>query len=82
MEGSMMLARFLLCGKVLDGEIQFKVYQSKSAQFTPWADSLRRELLDSLRVQFGPERVRECEWHAASVASRSGCPPLRQRVEG
>jgi len=68
-----------LCGKVKDREVQFRFYQVRTFEFTPTADSLRRELLDSLRVEFGQQRVRECRWEAARDPRRSGCVPLAQR---
>ena len=47
-----------LCGKVSGPEIQFEMRQGMSARFTPWADSLRREIVDSLRSKFGTAAVR------------------------
>jgi hypothetical protein len=64
----------ILCGKVNDGEVQFRMWER--IRFSPQADSLRHELLDSLRAQFGRPWVRECEWRIAHAPRRSGCPPL------
>lgn len=47
-----------LCGKVSGPEIQFEMRQALTAKFTPWADSLRRELVDSLRAKYGSAAVR------------------------
>jgi hypothetical protein len=64
-----------LCGKVKDGEVQFELRQVLTPRFSPAADSLRRELLDSLRAQFGADRVRECKWQVERDQRRSGCAP-------
>ena len=50
----------ILCGKVLGNEAQFDLHQW--ARFTPEAVALKATLLDTLRAQFGGERVRECEF--------------------
>jgi hypothetical protein len=65
---------FQFCGRVNDGEPQFLLSQMGKLRFTPSTDSLRRELLDSLRDRFPRDSVRECEW----VAER-GCRPLLTR---
>ena len=67
----------ILCGKVLDLEIQFRL--SQWIGFSPLADSVRRDLVDSLEAHFGERRVRQCEWRQARDRRRSGCPPLAQR---
>ena len=67
---------FHLCGKIKDGEVQLRMYQAMTPHFTPWADSLRRELLDSLRLEVGVSAVRECQWRLERDDARSGCPPL------
>jgi hypothetical protein len=64
-----------LCGKVKDREVQFELRQVLTPRFSPDADSLRRELLDSLRAQFGADRVRECKWQVERDQRRSGCAP-------
>ncbi len=61
-----------LCGKVNDPEIHLLLYQTGTTRFSPWADSLRHELVDNLRRQFGESRVRECKWQT----KRDGCPPV------
>lgn len=50
-----------LCGKWLNGEIQFAIVQAGTRPL-PATERLRHELLDSLRAEFGADRVRECEW--------------------
>ena len=65
----------ILCGKVRDREIQFQLQQVMSSSLTPRVDSLRRELLDSLRVQFGEGSVRECERHNERDPRKAGCRP-------
>ena len=60
-----------LCGKTHEQEVQFMVYYRAP---TPLSDSIHRELFDSLRVRFGPSKVRECQWE--SMGEASGCPPL------
>jgi hypothetical protein len=70
---------FTLCGQVNGPEVQLSMSQVKTIGFSPWADSLRTELLDSLRVEFGASRVRECKWKWDGNAQRWGCPPLRSR---
>ena len=74
----------VLCGKELDREFQFMLSEAIAAPlsrrglrgFSPRADSLRRELLDSLRARFGATNVRECNWLEERDPRRSGCPPL------
>jgi hypothetical protein len=70
---------FILCGKVNAPEVQFYMYQSRTTRFTPWADSVRREMLDTLRTEFGESRVRECEWERWPEERRSGCLILAER---
>ena len=63
-----------ICEKAIDGEAQFEMIER--GYFRPRSDSLRRELLDSLRARFGPDAVRECRrWQSGSDPSRDGCPP-------
>jgi hypothetical protein len=64
-----------LCGKVNAPEIQFLLYQTRTTGFLPWADSVRLELLDSLRAEFGEGQVRECKWQT----KRHGCAPAAMR---
>ena len=42
-----------LCGKVKSSETYFDILQMKTTKFSPRADSLWREVTDSLRAQFG-----------------------------
>jgi hypothetical protein len=73
----------VLCGKEIDGELQFLLSEGIAAPlsrqglrgFTPRADSLRHELLDSARARFGAAHVRQCDWREARDPRRSGCPP-------
>jgi hypothetical protein len=62
-----------LCTKILDEEAQFYIVDGYRE---PRLDSLRRELLDSLRARFGEAQVRECKWEFPRDQSRAGCPPL------
>ena len=68
-----------VCGKVRDHEPQFLMHESGCFRLTPEAEGLRREPLDSLRVQFGQPRVRECEWEVGRSPESSGCPLIAQR---
>lgn len=70
----------ILCAKMRDREIQFRLWQLYG--FSPVADSVRRELLSTLRSQFGETSVRECEWQMARDPRLSGCPPLAERDSG
>ena len=76
---------FRICGQVNAGEVQFTVSQG-GAGFTPWADRVRTELRDSLRVQFGAFRVWECKWKAQRDTTGGRpqwvCPPLGERGSG
>jgi hypothetical protein len=63
----------ILCGKVHAEEVQFLMYQR--GYLTAASDSVRREILDSLRSQFGSSQVRECSWQNAPPGQSSGCPP-------
>jgi hypothetical protein len=65
-----------LCGKVREREVQFQLRQVMTTELSWQADSLRRELLDSLRVRYGGLAVRECEWQNEPDPRSSGCPPL------
>ena len=76
-----------LCGRVTDREAQFQLMQS-GFRLTPLADSLRRELTDSLRARFGAEFVHECAWTVEPdrerstrwrAALRAICVPLARR---
>jgi hypothetical protein len=67
---------FFLCGKLYHGEMQLRIYQARAPRFTPWADSTRLELADSLRTVFGRAQVRECEWRLSAAEEGSGCPPV------
>ena len=68
-----------VCGEVNAPEIHFTISEVKRIGFTPWADSVRTELLDSLRVEFGAFRVRECEWKRMEGAQCLPARPPRQR---
>jgi hypothetical protein len=63
-----------LCAKVKDREVQFELRQRFTSRFSLSGESLRRELLDSLRARFGEERVRECKWRVERDRQQSGCP--------
>src|SRR3954452_25524839 len=52
---------YFLCVKSRDGEVQFRIDES-GRRFTALADSLNRELMDSLGTIFGTTRVKACEW--------------------
>ncbi len=77
----------VLCGKELDREFQFMLREAIPAPlsrrglrgFSPRADSLRHEFLDSLRTRFGAANVRQCDWSEARDPRRSGCPPFAHR---
>lgn len=71
-------ATLFLCGKVIDRELQFRIVQTGVRRFTPRADSLKRELLNGLRAEFGDGQVRECDWRGHRDRRRSGCAPLTQ----
>ena len=73
---------FRLYGKVNDGEAQFHMYQFRRFRFSPWADSTKQELLDSLRVHFGKAAVRECSWRVKEPPRASGCPIERATPSG
>ena len=68
---------FFLCGKLRGGEVQWRYYQAMTPRFTPWADSVRSEVRDSLRKQIGAGGVRDCKWRLEHDDAKSGCPPLR-----
>lgn len=48
-----------LCERVRSGHVEF-YFRQTGTRFTPWADSVRREVRDSLRARFGDAAVREC----------------------
>jgi hypothetical protein len=72
--------KFVLCGKLKDHELQLRLFEDETVSFTPRADSMRRELLDSLRAEFGEQAVRECVWRIDRDPQRSGCPSVAQRT--
>ena len=51
-----------LCAKAGGATTQLLLTDFPSFRFPHWADSLRRELLDSLRARFDSQSVRECKW--------------------
>ena len=63
-----------LCGKLRAGEAQFQMRQWHSLSAD--AMSLKAELLDSLRAQFGDTHVRECKWTDKRDLPSSWCEPL------
>src|SRR6476660_853451 len=63
---------YFLCLKSRDGAVQFRIYQS-TPRFSAWADSLNRELVDSLQTMFGAARVRDCDWRLERAPQESGC---------
>jgi len=65
---------FHLCGKLKDGEVHWRMYQARTTRFTLWADSIRRELRDSLGAKFGVGGVRDCQWRLERDDAKSGCP--------
>ena len=48
-----------LCERVRAGHVEF-YFRQTGTRFAPWADSVRREVRDSLRARFGEAAVREC----------------------
>lgn len=66
-----------ICGKVVGNEAQFMMSQwgGPPRGFGAVTDSLRQEILDSLRTNFGQRAVRECRWRASTInPSLDGCP--------
>jgi hypothetical protein len=68
---------FFFCGKLKGGEVQWRYYQAMTPRFTRWADSVRNEVRDSLRLQISAGGVRDCKWHLERDDAKSGCPPLQ-----
>ena len=64
-----------ICGKLRSGEAQFQLWQAH--RLGKEALNIKRELLDSLRSQFGTVRVGECEWRYEQSPDLTGCVPLR-----
>jgi len=69
-----------LCAKTVGASTQLLLTQFPTFHFTPWADSVRRELLDSLRARFGPDGVRECEWNTRTNACADAHPTRSTRT--
>jgi hypothetical protein len=67
-----------LCAKRTDAEVQFRI-SNVGRGIAPQTDSLRKEVGDSLRARYGPDRIRSCEWRRerdmsrAAPATRSVC---------
>lgn len=70
---------FVICGKTHQGEVQFRMLQWGRLRFGPVAQSIRQELLDSLRAEFGASHVRECQWELARDPQQDGCRPRAAR---
>ena len=64
-----------ICGKRRSGEAQFQLRQSH--RLGKNALDFKRELLDSLRNEFGSAQVRECKWRDEQSPDLTGCTPLR-----
>lgn len=64
---------FVLCGRAVTNEIQFRMYEMRTTRFSPWADSLHAQLFDTLRTYFGARNVRKCRWHAARPPEGPTC---------
>jgi|tagenome__1003787_1003787.scaffolds.fasta_scaffold20487356_2 hypothetical protein len=62
-----------LCGKTKRGEAHFMLRYVMASQLIPHADSLRSALLNTLRITFGEQSVRECEWEFQRRAAETGC---------
>ena len=62
-----------LCGKLKDHQVHLRLSEIMASRFSPHADSVRAELLDSLRAEFGAPALRECEWRYEYDSRRSGC---------
>ena len=43
----------ILCESVTAGEFRLQFRQARTTKFSPWADSVRNAVVDSLRHQFG-----------------------------
>lgn len=63
----------VLCGKTKHTEVHFMLRYITTSQLTPQVDSLRKALLDTLRIHFGDPFVRECRWKFERQAAQSGC---------
>jgi len=51
----------VVCGEMTTTEVHFALTESFANSLSLAADTLRRELLDSLRVTFGSQQVKGCE---------------------
>ena len=65
-------SQLVLCAATRQDTVQLRL-DERAAKFTPAADSLRLDLLDSLRTRFGNARVRECKWHYDRDRRKVGC---------
>ena len=66
-----------LCGKPRDREVHLLLSQGLGPpKLTSFAQSVRREIADSLRVKFAGSIVRECSWKDERDPEQSGCPAL------
>jgi hypothetical protein len=71
--------KLILCGKLREREIHLWLREVMNSRFSPHADSVRGELFDSLRAEFGEQAVRECKWQNEFDSRRSGCLLPTQR---
>lgn len=69
-----------LCAKTVGASTELLLTQFPTFHFTPWADSVRRELLDSLRARFGTEGARECKWNTQTNACGHAQPTRSTRT--
>ena len=68
-----------ICGKPSERGVEFYLFEGLAPRWSPRADSVRRELLASLRAQFGDRWVRECAWVQPRDPRQAACTPATQR---
>lgn len=68
-----------VCGRPIEGGVDFLLYEVLAAQWSAAADTIRRELLGHLTSAFGSGAVRECRWRESRSPRKSGCPPVTAR---
>lgn len=66
---------FLLCGELFEGEVQFQLSDWHRSKWSPLADSVRQDLMDSLQAEFGQQHVHECDWRGQPGSRTSICTP-------
>ena len=65
-----------LCVKSIDTYVAFRMVEPMRPRWSAYADSVRRELVDSLRARYGADAVRNCRIRLTGKPREFTCSPL------